>query len=300
MINTFICTAQINKKQFNYTELKVKHLKTLYKCLISDNPAPETLLLNLNNICKKITNLSKKEINSLNFIDYFLFLLELRCTSIGNTVFAEFSNIQNTKIEINLINFINKIKFVKYNELLKKSKIDNIIVGYKLPSVEEIITLNKNKDINSFYHFFISYITLKNKTIYLTNLSSFEILSLLKQLPAKVTSFIIKRVSTIINKININLFAEINGLQEKNLFFNFNILNLIYVLKFIFGEQLMSLYDNIFALCKVGNFSPEYIENCSPGEYIVFVKRLEDLTTRQKQQSSNTLINLDISDEIPL
>mgnify|MGYP000222916683 CR=1 FL=1 len=70
---------------------------------------------------------------------------------------------------------------------------------------------------------------------------------------------------------------------------NFNIKNLCTFIKLLFNDQLLSIYENIFALCKLGNFTPEYIENCTPGEYILFVKKLEQLNKTNTQQPSNDM-----------
>lgn len=293
MTNTFISYFNSANKQIFYTELKIKHLKTLYKCLLEDPPNPKTTIFNINQILFELTNLNEKEINKFNFVDYFLFLLELRCSSISNTIFAEFTDQKNTKIEINLNSFINQIKLIDYTTLLKKDIFNNIVIQYKLPSINETLFLNENKqlEIDCFYKHFISQIIIEEKKITLSDYNNDEIQNILNKLPAKLTSTIIKKVLNILKEVSVNLFSEINGLKEKQLIFNFNIINLIYIIKFVFGEQLMSLYDNIFALCKVGNFTPEYIENCSPGEYIIFVKKLEDLTSKQQKQAQNSFID---------
>ena len=40
----------------------------------------------------------------------------------------------------------------------------------------------------------------------------------------------------------------------------------------------------MFTLCKYANISPEYLENCTPGEYSIFAKQLE----KQFNVSSST------------
>ena len=72
--------------------------------------------------------------------------------------------------------------------------------------------------------------------------------------------------------------------------FNFNISNLGIILKLLFGEQLLTLYSNIFNLCSQGNLTPEYIENCTPGEYILFVKKIEEV-----QQISKSSLPVDVN-----
>jgi hypothetical protein len=85
----------------------------------------------------------------------------------------------------------------------------------------------------------------------------------------------------------INLISHIPGIGDRQLFFNLNIRNLENLLKLLFGEPLLSLYENIFSLSKIGNISPNYIEECTPGEYHLFVKRLE--LSQQTNNSNDSL-----------
>ena len=94
-----------------------------------------------------------------------------------------------------------------------------------------------------------------------------------------------KRVQNVLKELNnINLLSTTNGLTDKFLPINCNINNLCFIVKLLFGDQLLSLYENIFLLCKAGNLSPEYVENLTPGEYLLYLKKLEALT---KQQNSS-------------
>jgi hypothetical protein len=58
----------------------------------------------------------------------------------------------------------------------------------------------------------------------------------------------------------------------------------------------MSLYDNIFALTKLTKLTPEYVENCTPGEYLLFVKKLEAMNSKQITNEP-VINNNDFNDE---
>jgi hypothetical protein len=299
MISEFTNFIVINNKQIKFTELKVKHLKIIYKCLIGEIPDPKIVFYNLNNILCEITSLSNREIEKLNFIDYFTILLELRRVSIGNSIFVELTETKNVKIEVDIQQLLNKIP--KYKHILVSDKIHNLTVQYRLPSISEVDQISENKQPYNFnfYKNFISQICINNKIFNLYKEKNTNIETFLNRLPARVTSAVIKKTLYFLKETNINLFTNVKGLENRQLFLNCNIINLIYILKFIFGEQLLSLYDNIFALCKIGNFSPEYIENCTPGEYILFIKRLEQLTAKQNIQSSETTpIDLEVANSL--
>lgn len=274
-----------------YKELKVKHLKVIYKSLLGDTPDAKTVFANFDNILREVTFLKDKEIFNLNFVEYFLLITELRITSIGDTVFAQLEN--NTTADFNL----NRIKSQLQNNLdkfnNKKYEYDNITVVTGLPTINDIISV---KNVNSFYSCFIKTITVQKHTTTLTELFLDEKNKIFEQLPAKVSSHIIKDVLSCIEYFNnINLISYFKDIQNITLAFNFNINNLVMYLKFLFGDGLLPLYENIFGLCKIGNFTPEYIENCTPGEYLLFVKKLEQLNAQNKQQTNN--INENFVDE---
>lgn len=275
MDSDFISCFALSNKNIFFNELKVKHLKNIYKCLVGEDLNPETLFTNIDNILEKITSLSKTEINDLSFLDYFLLLLEIRCTSIGNLIYIQPQDNENTKIEINIYKLIKILNDINLNVSLTRDVIDDIEIFYQLPTINNLLSLT---DSSQLYSFFIKKIILNNLDINLTEISNSDKSKILEKLPVKITTQILKKVSSIIKIFNeTNLLSTTYGLENKTMLFNLDVQNLVSVLKIVFGEQLMTLYENIFMLCKAGNFTPEYIENCTPGEYILFVKKLDAL-----------------------
>ena len=278
-----------------YKELRVKHLKVIYKTLLGDMPDPKIVFTNFNNILKEVTFLTEDEIFELNFIEYFLLLTELRITSIGDTIFGQLEN--NTTVDFNLNRIKSQLQdnLNKFNNKLYQH--DNITVVTSLPTINEILTI---KNVNTFYGCFIKQIKIHDTVTYLGGLSLDEKNKIFEQLPAKISSFIIKDVIANIEYFNtVNLVSYFTAIQNITLAFNYNINNLVMYLKFLFGDGLLPLYENIFGLCKIGNFTPEYIENCTPGEYLLFVKKLEQLNAQTKSQSNNTNENF-VQDDFDL
>lgn len=263
-------------------ELKVKHLKIIYKCLLGDEIDSHLLFFNLNKILKKITK--NIDVESIHFIDFFILLLELRCSSMGNIITLQLS--EDTTLEINLYKIIEELKNIQIDEILKQQTKENITIHYKLPTINEIIELNNKTD--SIQYFFIKGFSLENEIYTFKNI--FECEEIFKKIPAKFFSDSFKKINEIIYYFNnIDLLKYNEKLKEKiSLYFNFNIKNLSILTRLLFGNQLMSLYENIFALCKLGNFTPEYIENCSPGEYFLLVKKLEEINKQNNNTSQNS------------
>jgi hypothetical protein len=277
-----------------YKELKVKHLKVVYKSLLGDAPDPEIVFINFDKIITSLTTVTEKQINNFNFIEYFLLLLEFRITSIGNIVFAQLQD-SSTKVEFNL----NKIKqqLQKLNNKQQNINYNDTTVVFDYPNINELLYINKNKNFENVYICFIKQIIIKDKVIDFKNISIEEKNNIFELLPAKLSSKLIKLVVESIEQFNkVNLVSYLTSLKNVTLAFNFNIVNLIIFLKFIFGDNLLSLYENIFALCKLGNLTPEYIENCTPGEYLLLVKKLEQLSAESNKPPQQEFDNNNFND----
>lgn len=281
----FVNTVTVNGVNIDYDELKVKHLKVIYKSLIGDTPEPKTVFNNFSNLLTSITNLSKDNILNLSIVDYFILLLYIRCTSVGNIIFAELSDTKNTKVEININKIIDTLEDINTKKLLAEDTLDKFTIRYRLPSIDDCIEFNTEKNLDNLYYYFIDSIEWNDVVINFNDKDLESKQLILTKLPAKATATIIKKVHDIVKFFNdVNLLSSIKPLKGKLLAFNFNIENLIQILKLSFGDQLMSLYDNIFVLSKYGNLSPEYIEECTPGEYFLYVKKLKALNSKQESK----------------
>lgn len=274
-----------DKKIISYKELKVKHLKIIYKCLLGDEIDNILLFNNLNNILKKLTS---ENVENFSFIDFFILLIQVRCSSISDIITLQIS--EDTTFDLNLNRVLEEIKKINLQSLLEPECLNDITLYYKTPSVLQIHELNNNTEIS--YNFFLEKIKIKENEIIFDNEIQKE--EIIKKLPAKFFSLIFKRTKKIIEHFNTINLLDYNKekVNDISLFFNFNIKNLSNLTKLLFGNHLMSLYENIFALAKVGKIPPEYIENCTPGEYLLFIRKLEEMNkSSQKQSSDEVLLN---------
>lgn len=288
MSEVFSIKSILTDRIVYFSELKVKHYKTILKSIFGDELDYETAFTNISNVIQQITNLSSEEINSLSFLDYFLLLFEIRSNSIGGSIIAETTDNNSTKIDINIQKLISHLHNIDLKTALLPDTINNVTVIYKIPSIKNIIEINAN-DIESIYHACLKSITLNDKTINFENYSAKEIKHILGKLPTIYTTIIIKRVQQLIELFNnVNLIGHLKGLEDKQLIFNFNIKNLGIILKLLFGEELLSLYQNIFTLAKDANIPPQYIEECTPGEYYLYVKKLESENKSTSPTSNNS------------
>ena len=292
MCEVFSIKSVLTDRVVFFNELNVKQYKTILKSILGDELDYEAAFTNISNVIAQITNISLNEINSLSFLDYFLLLFEIRSNSIGGSIIAETTDNNSTKIDINIQKLINHLHNIDLKAALLPDTINNITIIYKIPSIKNIIEVNAN-DIENIYYTCLKCITLNDKTVDFENYSIKEIKHILDKLPTIYTTAIIKRVQQLIKIFNdVNLIGHLKGLEDKQLIFNFNIKNLGIILKLLFGEELLSLYENIFSLAKNANIPPQYIEECTPGEYYLYVKKLESANkaTSSIPNNSNNFI----------
>lgn len=290
-MSSFLSKIKVSNRILYCKELKVKHHKLILKSLFGDTPDYESVFYNINNVLAELSNLTFEEINKFNIIDYFLLLFEIRSLSIGSKIAAETTGEKVIKLTLDINKFCDCLKNINILDLLLPETIDDYTFSYKLPTIFDIVNIDISSQ-ETIYNLFVKSLAVKDTYIDFTQCDSATSIKILESLPARITFNLNKRSQSIITKFNdINLLSYLPGLKDKQLMFNFNIDNLGTILKLLFGEQLLTLYVNIFNLCRIGNLTPEYIENCTPGEYILFTKKIEEL---QQINKASQLENVNI------
>lgn len=288
-MGNLISQASLLQKEIEFKELTLNQYRQLLKCFIGDEIDSRFIFSNTNNILQTLTKLSEKEIKELSFVDYFLLLFNIRQISIGDIVsLYVFDNEQKQlKVELRIQNLINEIKNNKLNELLHWEVTDIGEIYYRLPTVEEIHYL-ENTTNSSIYTFFLQKIKFSNTEINLENFSFEERERIVQKIPVKAMTCLTKRTQELINHFNnLNLLKSINNETfDKVLPFTLNSEILGFVYKLVYNTNLENIYDCMFALAKAANFSCEFLDNCSPGEFYLFVKKLEQLNAQQQQASN--------------
>lgn len=289
-MGNLISQASLLQKEVEFKELTLSQYRQLLKCFIGDEIDSKFIFTNTNNILQSLTNLTEKEIKQLSFVDYFLILFNIRQISIGDVVsLYVFDNEQKQiKAEIRIQNLINEISNNEIKKLLMSESTDVGEIFYRLPTIEEIFYLENSSD-TSLYTFFLQKIKFSNTEINLENYSFIEREQIVQKIPVKVMTCLTKRTQELISSFNkLNLLKSINNETfDKILPFTLNSEILGFVYKLVYNTNLENIYDCMFALAKVANFSCEFLDNCSPGEFYLFVKKLEQLNAQQQQTSNS-------------
>jgi len=283
-----ISTADLLQSSLNFKELDLKQYRQLLKCFLGDEVYADLIFNNTDNIIKELTPLSNKQIKNLNFLDYCLLLFNIRQVSIGDTVslYAEDIEQKQLKIDLRISKVIEQVVDKKIIDLLIPETIDQCYIEYKLPSIREILTLEK--DLYSVYTFFLKTIRFSNSTIILEDYTFEERDKIIQKIPVKVMTCLTKRTHSIIEHCNkINLLQSLNSKTfDKKIYLTLNSQIIAFVIKLIYNTSLESIYELMFALSKAANFSCSFLDDCSPGEFYFFTKKLEEISARQ-QESNN-------------
>ena len=72
-------------------------------------------------------------------------------------------------------------------------------------------------------------------------------------------------------------------IKNRTLKFTPTFKTLMWYTKLFFSEPLNTLYDNLFYLSYRAHIDPSYIEQCNIGEYMYFIKKLEQVLHEQQQ-----------------
>jgi hypothetical protein len=256
---------------------------------LGEEPDIENVFTNLLNILTDTTFYNTDKLQSLSIIDFLLIIIHLRCISIGNSIQLEIKDQKNTKITLNLYKVIEILKQPLNFNLTQDVK--NIKIEYCFLSVKDFLFANNNIDNELLAlkgHIKKIYFSDK-EYIEVSKLDNESFLQLFKALPASYSAIIFKHIAELTQQLNqINILKH---LTDKNLSLYLNQNTFTFILQILFSKNLLPLYENIFALAKFANISPKYIEQCTPGEYIIFVKLLESILKEQNLQRnvSNSL-----------
>jgi hypothetical protein len=258
-----------NNHTLHCSELKVKHYKEILKATYGEDIDETSFLQTLSDVlCSVIDKPKEFFLNDVSTFDLLYLIIELRNQSLGNELGLTIKDKKTVTLNLQLV--LNDIKdFCKIyeNKFVEEA---NVKLKFSLPSVNRLLDQNQDESL-----YFLKNVKIKSDQEILTFINSNEeAKSVLDNISAKHVIKFRELFGEFLADLN-----EINFLKRYNvdtiLGFVPTITNLIWFTKLLFNESLDVFYSNLFYLAKLGNMNPEYIENCAPGEYIYFVKQLE-------------------------
>lgn len=274
------CTVGSNT--YSFKELNVNQYKEILKITYGDAPS---IPLFITNLCKILENIFEKPYeyfySDVSIFEVFLLLLQLRINSLGTKTSISILNKENKKhvIDLNLNSIFEDLN----NLLLVYSQQhytinDKIDLEISFPSIEKLQSQNLDP-----YYLFIKRLFVKQSYVLK---DWYQIQLILNNVSAKHTSQlngILEATTTEIN--NLNLLEPYSVDSKVNMVFSCSLESLLWFSKLIFNEDLDIFYSNLFYLSYTGHLNSTFIENCTPGEYLYFVRKLQETIAKQNQSN---------------
>ncbi len=267
----FITTINFLDKSVEIKELLVSDFKIVLKALIEAETNPKVLVSIVHDILLNKTSLTESELVDLNFIEVLHLLFIVRLHSGTNTVMLTVDNKgTTTNLHINLDKLNDKLyKIINDNKDVKCTNGD-FVITHGVPSIIEIC------DENDLYFSCIKEVAYKNNfSINLRNTSKTIKADIIKRIPLSIYRQILTTIRDNTNNIQKIDLLDTYKIKDLCLYLKFDVQHIISIIRLLFYENLLNLYQNIFALCKYTNLTPEYIENMSIGELGLYIKMLE-------------------------
>ena len=289
-MNSYVNRIEVFGKDVQIKELLLKDYRTILKCLFGDTPNVKNLFENIDIIMEKYSSLNLYEIEELDFIDYLIILAKIRNISLSGVLKLRMEDDGKiATLNLSLSDVIQTFYDIKRDfRKSEKNTFGKYEIVYRLPTLSELASCQYDDRFELDATIFIDeiYHNSENICAIQKNLPISDRNELFNKLPAKYSLKIVKDIKVMDDKLKkINLINLLNhpDIGEKcNLPFDFNIRNITFLIKMLFSDDLMSMYESFYTMSE--KMSPEYLDNCTPGEFGLFIKIYE---SKLKQQNSN-------------
>ena len=251
----------LREKEVFFTEIKIKEYKGLLKILFGD-PDTYTLFYNLNRLLVAKTNLTLQEVQELDLLDWFTLVMTLREYSIGANIQLVFANKSKINADLNISRAIEKLKEIQ-NEFIGES------IQYRLPTIQEMTS-----DL-----LWVSFIDTLDGIRVDRNLTPLQVERIENTIPIQYLSKITKKIDHIVLCLDSVNLLDMGNRDDLTVPFSLSISGIVYLLKLLFEIELDIFYSNIIYLTKNMNIQLGYLDECTPGEYYIFLSKINGLDT---------------------
>lgn len=277
------------------SELTVSSYKEILKSIYEDDGDVSDVKGFLNNLSYILSKHTSKPPNyflqDISILDLFYLVIESRIQSLGNEVSLSVTKLSTNKRSTLSFNLDRtKLEIKSFNKKFLDTNIEGsgFNLSFGIPNAEKLLEHTDNE----YLYFLKKFSIIKNNKNSISNV--FDIKSaelILNKISVKKTNEFITKFEEFVEenqKIDFLKNYKVNETLRLVLSSEY----LLWFTKLIFNEPLDVFYNNLFYLSKSANMSPSYIEQCSPGEYIYFVKKLQSIIEQESPSQENT--NLDV------
>lgn len=271
------------KEKIFCSELKVQEYKEILKCSYGEEPDKEIFIETLTSVFAKISNKHQYYFkHDLSIFDLFLILLDIRIHSLGDTIqIIVTKDNKQASLELRLDWIKEDIKTLLNTVFNQTIYQNHIAVELGSPSLTKL----KDNTDEQYLYFLKSITDNKRPTVEIESIEKAK--ALFDKLNPKTAQKIISVFETFVKQLNKINFLSRYDIKDQRLVFIPSVDSLLWFTKLLFNEELGTFYDNLFYLSHLGHLSLDYIEKCSAGEYIYFVRKLEQTLSQKTSKDSS-------------
>lgn len=252
--------------------------KELLKIIYGDAPSEQIFTETSLNILSRLSDQPKAFFEKLSISDILLIFLQIRIQTFGDTTNIHFTHQEKQfTIELSLEKIKQTIKTYYTTYGYEEIQFKQMKIALSPPSLRRLSTTSIEDPFS-----FVSSITIEDTTKTLQEMSQEESQVILNSIPVKISSEIIRFHRRFFENIKESDIFSVYSL-DRSLLFVPTTTSLIFFLKLLFNESIETLYDNLFFLAYHGHLDGTFLETCTPGEYIFFAKKLQEVLTKQNE-----------------
>lgn len=270
--------SRLSKETFFCNELQVKDYKEILKCCYGEEPNKLIFVETICEVVSKIVNKPIGHIKSLNIVDLFCLILDIRfnCLGVCNVTLKQGDDQFNIELNLGLIK--EEISEL-FNILSTTIEYNGLEIVFECPSIERLLQ-NTNEDYLPYIK--SSYINKNNTKKFIEITTNKQAELLFDKISPKISLELIQKFNTFVERVTKMNFLSRYGFKDQQLTFVPSLDSLIWFMKIMFSENLTSFYENVFYLSYTGKMNAEYIENTVVGEYNYYLALLRQATASNK------------------
>jgi hypothetical protein len=260
------------------TELNLLHYKQILKIIYGDEPSKDIFVETIAELLASISDKPQSYFKELDVIQLMVVLIALRIQSMGDSTTVNLKQEkEQTSLELRLDWIVEELiefcsSFLEFK--IEHSSFDIILSPPSLTRLQE--------KVEDEYLYFIKGVFIKTNNTYVPMIDNNCAKAFFEKLPAKTAASIIGYFETFVSSLKQVNFLLRYGITDQILMFIPSIDSVIWFLKLMFNESIDSFYDNTFYLSYYGHMSGNFLQTCTPGEYVYFAKKLQEVLSQQK------------------
>ena len=266
-----------NDKVVLCKELNVSLYKDLLKSTYGDEVDLPGFLDTIYDILVSLTGEPISFFQELSVVELLSCILQLRINTFGDRTKINLTKEEaKTSLELRIDWIIEDLNVIDKSIISKNIENENFDIHLEPPTTQRLI-----EKTDEDYLYFVGGVTIGDKLISIKTNTDAKLF--VDKLPAKIALDIVKHFECVVKELQNFSFLDRYGIVEQNFTFVPSAESVLWFTKLVFNEPLDVFYDNLFYLAYLGHLQNSYIESCTPGEYMYFVRKLEAIQAQQRQ-----------------